>query len=153
MVGYVLLISIAIALSTAVFFYLKLYLPSDNPECDQDIKLSIDYASCTIDSGQNTYSIINLNITNRGLFKVDGAYIKIGNVDRAYKETLNNVEEGLESECNPSLVLNPGETFCGRYNYNSAPSGVQEITVQPVVWIDNKPVLCEALVSKRISCA
>ena len=48
MVGYVLLISIAVALSTAVFFYLKLYLPSDKQDCYQDINLVIDSVGCNI---------------------------------------------------------------------------------------------------------
>ena len=47
MIGYVLLISIAVALSTAVFFYLKLYLPDEKPDCYQDINLVIEGVSPT----------------------------------------------------------------------------------------------------------
>lgn len=154
MVGYVLLIAIAVALSSAVFYFLRLRLPSDNPQCDVDIKISIDSVSCNLNSPVNpSYSIINLNITNRGLFKVDGAYVKIGDSGRVFRETLNNVEEGLVSSCNNEDYLNPGDTFCANYNYNVVPSSVQEITVEPFVWVDNKPVLCsDAVVKKEINC-
>ncbi|MEK6909158.1 MAG: hypothetical protein AABX23_03845 [Nanoarchaeota archaeon] len=154
MVGYVLLIAIAVALSTAVFFYLKLYLPDERPECDVDIKLSIDYASCTLNRPTNPlFSTINLNITNRGLFKVEGAYVKIGDYNRAFRENLN-LDLNLNSICNGNTsVLNPGEKFCKTYTYNLVPTQVQEISVQPVIWIENEPVLCpEAVVTKIVPC-
>ena len=154
MVGYVLLIAIAVALSTAVFFYLKLYLPDERPECDTDIKLTIDYASCVIDvANASTSSIVNINVTNRGLFKVEGAYIKIGDVGREFKEDLNPTLS-LTSNCNNlESVLNPGKIFCGTYSYNAIPTVPQEISVQPVIWVNNEPVLCsEAVATRRVVC-
>jgi len=151
MVGYVLLIGIAVALSTAVFFYLKLQLPDERPECDADIKLSIDYASCV--SNAVSFSTIKINVTNRGLFKVEGAYIKIGDVDREFKEDLNP-SLFLTSPCNNfNESLYPDKMFCGTFPYNRNPTIEQEISVQPVVWKNNEPVLCsEAVVTKRIVC-
>lgn len=153
MVGYVLLIAIAVALSTAVFFYLKLYLPDERPECDVDIRLTIDSVTCTTSSG---FSTIDLNVTNRGLFKVEGAYVKMGDYNRAFREDLNPVNDptSLLSSCNGNTgVLNPGEKFCKIYTKDGVPTVSQEISVQPVVWIENKPVLCSnAVVSKTITC-
>ena len=152
MVGYVLLIAIAVVLSTAVFFYLKLYLPDERPECDTEIKLTIDSAKCKI---EDQFVKIDLNVTNRGLFKVDGAYVKIGDYNRAFREDLNPVNDptNILSLCNQDGILNPGEKFCKTYTKNDVPSVLQEISVQPVIWIDNKPVLCsEAVVSKTITC-
>src|SRR3989344_3866131 len=101
MVGYVLLISIAVALSTAVFFYLKLYLPSDKQECYQDIKLIIDSVSCKVNVvGSSGSSTVNINFTNKGLFNIPGVYIKIGEPDRIFKEPLNKPEDPLSSTCN-----------------------------------------------------
>ena len=150
MVEYVLLIAIAVVLSSAVFFYLKLHLPNEKPECNQDIRLTIDYAMCKLNPSHST---IEINITNRGFFKVQGAFIKIGDEGRVYRQDLNDIEKGFISECNRNITLNPDETFCGNYEYNALPNVSQEISVQPVVWIDNKPILCsEAVVSKRLVC-
>lgn len=154
MIGYVILIAIAVSISIAVFFYLKLYLPDERPECDVDIRLTMDSVSCVWSSPTNpSFVNINLNITNRGLFKVEGAYIKIGDYDRAFREDLN-ADLTLISGCNGNTgFLNPGEKFCKTYTYSPVPTGVQEISVQPVVWIENKPILCpEAVVSKTIAC-
>lgn len=153
MVGYVLLIAIAVSLSTAVFFYLKLYLPDERPECNVDVRLTIDSATCVLDSATNpTFSTININVTNRGLFKVEGAYIKIGDYDRAFREDLNP-DLTLISNCNGGTgFLNPGEKFCKTYPYDAV-SIPQEISVQPVIWIENEPVLCpEAVAAKTITC-
>ncbi len=157
MIGYVLLISIAVALSTAVFFYLKLYLPDERPDCYQDINLVIDGASCKKDSPNPGVSTVYINFTNKGLFTVDGAFIKIGDYDRIFRETLNKPEEGLMSRCknNNNLSLKPGEMFCRSYTYNNPlPGKLQEISVQPFIWIENKAVICpEAIVSRKIMCA
>lgn len=160
MVGYVLLIAIAIALSSAVFFYLKLYVPEDKAECDVDIKLVIDSVSCVWNQASGPlFSNVKINVTNKGLFNVEGAYIKIGDADRVFKEDLNP-SLTLISPCNGNLtdpgVLKPGQTFCKEaspYSYNKVPNVEQEISVQPVVYINGKPVLCpDGVVSKRVTC-
>jgi len=157
MVGYVLLIAIAVSLSTAVFFYLKLYLPDERPECEVDIQLTIDSVKCVWNAATSPiYVDIDLNMTNRGLFNVEGAFIKIGDYNRVYRTDLNppNDPTNIISICNgASGVLKPGEKFCGDYTYSLVPNVTQEISVQPVVWIDNKPVLCpNAVVTKTIVC-
>ncbi len=159
MVGYVLLISIAVALSTAVFFYLKLYLPSEKQECYQDIKLIIDSASCRVNTGtggSSSSSEVSINFTNKGLFNIPGVYIKVGEPDRIFKETINKPEDPLGSNCNGinEVVLKPGAAFCEEYTYHSGSSGIKEISVQPLIWIDNKPVICpDAVVTRNVVCA
>ena len=158
MVGYVILIVIAIALASAVFFYLKLYLPPEKPTCPADIDLVIDEATCTIAATVPTaVSNIEIKFSNKGLFSIDATYIKIGDVDRILRTTLNNPDQDrMFSSCNNFVEskLKPGAQFCGLYTYESAPSTVQEISVEPLVWIDNIPVLCpESIVTKRITCS
>src|SRR3989338_11015319 len=135
MVGYVLLIAIAVALATAVFFYLKLYLPAESSECYQDISLTIDSVRCVynpVSSGSPTSSTVYVNITNKGFFSVDGAYIKIGDEDRILRESLNSPEEGFNSTCNNySSILLPDASFCGSYSYGDAPNKVQEFSIEP----------------------
>ena len=160
MVGYVILIAIAVALSTGVFFYLKLYLPKEKPTCSQDIDLVIDSLNCSYVelSGSNPVtSRVEIKLTNKGLFNVDSAYIKIGDADRVFRTTLNDPpdEDRFTSECNNyELSLKPGAQFCKIYTYSSVPVSLQEVTVEPLIWIDNVPVLCpQSIVTKKIYCS
>ncbi|MBS3081988.1 hypothetical protein J4416_03610 [Candidatus Pacearchaeota archaeon] len=153
MIGYVLLISIAVALSAAVFFYLKLYLPSEKPECYQDINLVLDSASCEIVSDK---SIVRVNITNKGFFNVSGVYIKIGNSDRIFRTIINDPEDGfINSECSiTSASLAPGEKFCKSLSYESISTGLGELSIEPFVFIGNEVALCtEALITRPIACS
>ncbi len=167
MVGYVLLIVIALALAAGVFFYLKLYLPSDKPACSSDVDISIDEVVCVISSNTLPQDIY-INITNRGLFSIDSAFIKIGEIDRVFKSTLKdpsvqtNWFDTDPNKCpvGPSgngLELRPGEKFCGDYDFPA--SGIptigaeQEISVEPFMYLNNKPVICtEAVVKKTVTC-
>lgn len=152
MIGYVILVAIAVALATAVFFYLKLYLPPQKPTCSPDIDLVIEEATCTLGPSVSNVHIV---IGNRGLFTVNNVYIKIGEVDRTLRTLLNDPQgELLTSACNNyDTNLKPGAQFCGDYTYPSTPTSVQEVSVEPLVYIDNTPVLCpESIATQRIVC-
>jgi hypothetical protein len=159
MVGYVLLIALAIGLSIGVFFYLKLYLPSEKPNCPGDVAITLDEVKCTL-VGSND-AVIDISMTNRGFFTVDTAFIKIGQEDRTFRKTLNEVEDRLASSCNSmNLGLKPDEKYCDRLNYNAGsainnPLEIipQEISVEPLIYIDNEPILCQnAIARKKITC-
>ena len=68
-VAYVLLIAIAISLSIAVYAWIKVYLPKDVTECPEEISLMITEYNCDED-------LINLTVENKGLFDIDGFYMK-----------------------------------------------------------------------------
>ena len=144
MIGYVLLIVIAVALSIMVFAYLKLYLPKNEPQCYEDVAIALDDITC--ENGR-----IDFNIVNRGLFTVDGAYIRVGQEGRVFKKTLN--EDSLFFGNN---VLLPGVVWESPiYEYpDGAAGGNFELEVQPIVFIENKPALCENAVAKqKITCS
>jgi len=146
MVGYVLLIVIAIGLSVAVFAYLKLYLPKDQPKCHDDVILSIADASCVND-------VVNITLTNRGFFNINGAFIRIGDQGRVFKTLLNDDETQFLfiGDPNNDGLLNPGESWSKNYAYTS--TGPQELEIEPFLYIDGKPALCEkAVVSKIVNC-
>jgi hypothetical protein len=156
MVGYVLLIIMAVGLSIAVFAYLKLYLPKADAECKDNIIISIDEVSCELSQGTEYY--VSLKLTNRGLFNINGAFIRIGEQGRIFKILLNEEENFLFQEgAGSDNLLNPGETWEPEnfYLYEpDNPDAPQEIEVEPFVYIDNKPALCEkAIVSKTIFCS
>lgn len=163
MIGYVILIAIAIALSSAVFFYLKLYLPPDKPKCYENIDLTIDSIACvsgpTPPGGGNPASaLVLVNFSNKGLFSLDAAYIKFGEDDRTFRTILNDPPdlELMRSNCNAQdPELKPGALFCNSYNYSSPVSltTIYELSVEPLIWIDNNPVLCpESIVRERVFC-
>lgn len=141
MVSYVLLIALAISLSIGVFFYLKLYLPSESPNCPDDISITIDEIKCS----RNTLTsyVVDITLTNRGLFTIDSAYIKMGDADRIFKKSIYDPDGRLSSSCNSGLGLKPGESYCEILSVTGPiPSASQEISVEPLIYIDNEPVLC-----------
>jgi hypothetical protein len=144
MIGYVLLIVIAVSISVGVFFYLKLYLPSEQQQCPKDVSLVIDSVSCEND-------VVLISLTNRGLFSLDGVQIRIGDASRLVKTFLNE-ENGFIFFGDSDLELIPGEDW-NSPGYNYQGSGIQEIEVEPTMAIENKIVLCNnAVASKIVDC-
>ena len=152
MVGYVLLIVIAIGLSVAVFTYLRLYLPDEEPKCQDDVFITIESVECG--GGE-----VNITLMNRGLFNIDGTFVRMGNVSRIAKTTLSerHGHRFLPDTVNGDGILSPGEVWIKTYDKNDyvgfSMSDLQEIEVEPFVFVGNKPALCEkAVVSRQIDC-
>jgi len=152
MIGYVLLVGLAISLSAIVFIYLKLYLPSEKPQCYDDVELSIDEVVC--ESATPSGNAVRVTLTNRGLFSIDGAYIRVGEVGRLNKTLVNNPNTDRLFPCNGvGIELKPGETYCESFGYSGS-TGEIEVNVEPFVFIENKPVLCsKGIVSKTFDCS
>ena len=152
MMGYVILIIIAISLSIATFAYLKLYLPKNQPKCYEGVAISIDYVKCVDDNSDGIFNV-SLNLTNRGLFNINSVFIRIGEPGRLYKKFLN--EEVIESTFSnlPENILKPDQTWNSPiYDYSSS-DGVKELEIEPLLFIEGKPALCEnAVVTKNVQC-
>jgi cysteine-rich repeat protein len=101
MVSYTLLIIIAVAISIVVYSYLKLYLPSDRPECPADINLIIDDVVCIYDATVPTNTRIELTISNRGLFNVDSFFARVGVSGRKVRQQINKDSELLDPAITP----------------------------------------------------
>jgi hypothetical protein len=158
MIGYVLLIIIAISLSIAVYAFLVLYLPSEEPGCPEDIKIIVNEVSCIWSSGDGKWQI-EVSVTNKGLFGIDGIFIRVGDKDRIYKEVVNEDDE----EFLTGGGLPPGEEeTLGPYNLEdwtegqTTPPTNYEIEIEPFIFeLDksNKPQLCSHnLVTKNLIC-
>ena len=141
MMGYVLLIIIAIGLSIAVYSFLVLYLPSQEPGCPDDIKMTVDKVVC--DCSESNYVII-LDLTNRGLFDIDGVIVKAGKIGR-FGNVLNRDEADVTSP-------KAGEGISAMFTLldkddepvNSQPNNYQ-VEIEPYVFIEeesDKPQLC-----------
>ncbi len=107
--SYVLLILVAITISTLAYGFLKLYVPKEKPECKEGINLIIENAQCKHEAnGINNLSLI---LQNRGLFKVDRAFIRIGFESREFREDVpKNNPITLANKTTYDEGLNPKES-------------------------------------------
>jgi hypothetical protein len=155
MIGYVILVTIAIGLSVAVFAFLQLYLPKDTPVCNVDVSVGFVEPLCFDDDGtENDFDdqfTVSLRVANRGLFTVDGAFIRIGEENRIYRQVLGE-PEFLFAEDDAGGVLQPNSVSnIKRFSEEYVPS-VQNIPhileIEPFVLVDGKPALCQQSVSR-----
>jgi hypothetical protein len=73
MVGYVLLVTIAIIMGAIVYQWMRSYVPRESIECPDGVSIYIKEVNCEV-SGSDY--ILNLSITNNGRFNVDGYFIR-----------------------------------------------------------------------------
>ncbi len=72
MIGYVLLITFAIIMSTIVYQWAKTYVPKESLDCPDGVSISIKEFSCE----QGTLSTpLNLTLENNGRFNIAGYFI------------------------------------------------------------------------------
>jgi FlaG/FlaF family flagellin (archaellin) len=95
MVSYVLLIMIALGIAAAVFVWIAYYVPSINEreKCPEGVSLFIKQYSC-----DNTSKVLNLTVQNKGLFNIDGFFVRASN-DTTKKPiaALSSEYAGMES--------------------------------------------------------
>ncbi|MFH1801371.1 MAG: hypothetical protein ABH804_00860 [archaeon] len=72
MIGYVLLISLAITMGIITYGWIKSYVPKDTPECPDGVSVLIKSLNCTIEGGDIK---INMLLKNNGRFDLAGYYI------------------------------------------------------------------------------
>ncbi len=140
-VGYVLLIVIAIAISITVYAFLREQVPEDATACRDDVHLAIEDISCKDHT-------LNITLGNRGLFDVQGVYIKSGAQGSVYKIILNCLTENT-CVLNPGSEIAPGDTWNVRFT-NETLINDQEIEIQPLTLVDGKGVLCDKAIVKQI---
>lgn len=72
MIGYILLISIAVAISVMIYHWIKTYVPKDLPDCPDGTSIAIKKSSCTISSD----IILSVTLENNGRFNIAGYLIR-----------------------------------------------------------------------------
>jgi FlaG/FlaF family flagellin (archaellin) len=73
-IGYVLLIVVSIVMSVLVYNWIKTYVPSESPQCDEGASLFIQEIDYDCDN-----SILNITLKNNGKFSIHGFYIRVSN--------------------------------------------------------------------------
>ncbi len=150
-VAYTLLIIIALGLSVMVYSLLKVYLPKEKLSCEEDINLIVQDAACSYSPGN---SQLNLTITNKGLFKADAVYIRLGTESQKIRQQINKNNTYIYGE-NNMLGLNPGDYFSSQYDVTSivTSSGKYALEIQPAVVIKRILVGCDkAIITQEIVC-
>lgn len=160
-IGYVLLIVLAVAMGGAVYYFLQLYIPKEQAQCPEGASLIIKEASCN-----NTNGKLEVTLVNKGLFTLDGAFIKVGNASETFRTVVNcpgpyklppNCSIHFNDPTIPyrSRSLKSGENFTGKYFYENN-GGEHEIEIEPLIRVTNRSgdVLCEkAIVTQKVMCS
>jgi len=161
-VGYVILIIIAVSLSVVTYSFLKSYIPKEKAECPSDIGLIVENYTCkyiaSSGGGLGTQtSYLELAVLNKGLFIVDAAYIRLGAPGTKAKEQINKGDFNLYSEAGKP-GLNPGEvTSIPRSKFNIVSivnaAGSYELEIEPALIERNSIVTCKnAIILQTINC-
>lgn len=170
MVAYVLLIVIAVGLSVAVYAYLKVYVPKDKPECQQDIALIVQQKICTISP---TGLTLEIQLKNKGLFSVNAAYIRIAPSDKNVREWINPDEahDGEDADFYLAPIpgtleqkkagLAPGASWpvsppkiLTTNKFTGTSSAPYTIEIEPAVYSDDELTVCpKAVITQPVTCA
>ncbi len=149
-VSYAILIVITISLSIGVYAFLKVYIPKQTTECQADINLIVQDYSCSFAKKE-----LNITLLNKGLFKADAAYVRLGNVGQKVKPQINKNDFLLFGPGN-TPGLNPGDSSFSSYIISSGiiPSaGTYELEVQPVVIQNKQLVPCsKGIITQSVEC-
>jgi hypothetical protein len=74
MIGYVILVSIALVMTSIVFAILKGYVPFNKPECPDNVYIFVK------DTEYDCLDSLNLTLKNKGNFNVAGYFIRASNI-------------------------------------------------------------------------
>ena len=154
-VGYTILIVIAISLSIMVYSFLKLYIPKEKVSCEEDVRLVVQDYVCK-------GGWLNITIANKGLFKADAAYVRFEDRDKGFKNQ-TNPNDFLLYNPDQTLGLDPGQKYDSSYELKKYgfptinPNGNYSLELQPAIIgeVEGKklPIVCEnGIITQSIKC-
>lgn len=162
MVGYVMLVVIAVGLSVVVYSFLRSYVPPlDTIECPADMTLVIQNSSCFQSGGEYRLQLV---LSNRGLFNINAAYIRIAQENRKVKSLINDalsqstVPGGVYIFGSTNNSLIPGQSIqtgaypLGRFGVTSGKYGLE---IQPAIFKGDsiKLALCSnSIITQTVEC-
>ena len=150
LVSYVLLITIAVALSILVYNWLRFYVQDDDvKECKEGISIVIQDYECLLPVGGEDGSL-NLTLKNKGRFNVDGFILKVHDRERA--------ELGLYTFSSNGSALITAELYNNLYAFSESKGNTSElekitlIEAQPFVFENNEKTYCQKVSSQSVEC-
>ncbi|PIZ82551.1 hypothetical protein COX97_04240 [Candidatus Pacearchaeota archaeon CG_4_10_14_0_2_um_filter_05_32_18] len=158
MIAYVLLIVIGISVAFLVYQWMKLQIPAQLEKCPEDVRIIIKDYECS--QGNK----INLIFQNKGLFNIDGVYVRYsdkpdeitatGLKPSGASNSLTNEERGfLYFGVGIPNPLAPDKTYNQTFDYGEL-GLIKRVQVQPFVLSEeNKIVLCsENTITDKVEC-
>jgi hypothetical protein len=155
LISYTLLIILAVSASVLVFNYLKVLTPKDKITCPDGNSLIMTSYNCTYNPAGT--STLNITLSNKGRFTLDGAYIRIGGINKAAKKLVNK-NDSIFLIHNDQPGLKPGEENTYSYNfptiYLNSSAGDYLLEIQPAMVDENtkKFAACTSFV-QTITCS
>lgn len=166
MIAYVMLIVIAVGLSAGVYTFLKVFVPKDTFQCQEDVQMIIQAASCTAQA--NGKYLVSVELANRGYFYVPDVFIRFGISGKEVRSQLNpdqtslalsgtsglNCPKALSTDPCTDKGLKPGQSFSVNLADVSASAGSYVVEIQPAVRSD-KGVLAicpSAVTTQAVEC-
>jgi len=152
MVGYALLVALALSIALLVYAWLKAYTPGNVENCPEDIALILADVVCNPSS-----KLINITLQNKGLFNVNGFYLKASNTSGIPIYNLKNVS-GANDEIFLKGVVRTGafksndlQLHILNYSYIKL---ITAIEIEPFVTNDqNEDILCsKAAITEPVNC-
>ena len=144
-IGYVLLVVMALGLGVGVYTYLSALTPKDKPECKNDIHIILVNYTCSAGN-------LEVNLQNKGLFRIDAAYVRIGGENQKVKDLINN-EDVFFGVIDGQKGLSPGKTITQRYINPIITQGTLGLEIQPAVFDKNDLAICEsAVITQPVEC-
>jgi flagellin-like protein len=80
-IGYVIMVTIAIVLAGIVYTWLRTYVPKEVVECKDSVSLSVDGYKYEVVAGETNRYDLSVNFSNTGSFDIEGYYIKVAATD------------------------------------------------------------------------
>ena len=155
-IGYVLLVIIALSLSLIVYTWIKGILPGKTEKCPDGVSLVIDAYEC--DLGKE---MINITFKNQGRFNVDAAIIRFSNKSRGIPINILKSIGPLKADkvsgtiffINSSLNLNglePNQKLSNLFSFKDYKK-ITEIEVVPLKSVEGKLLICnDAIIKQKI---
>ncbi len=136
LIAYVLLVTLGIALSVVVYTWLKSYAaPSQLKTCPDGISLVIQDYSCLSNN-------ITINLSNKGLFKINGYIFRINNETDVSGDPIG-LPVNLVAMVTLTNPLNPGEITSHSWPYKAKYGRIVEMEIQPFRLDGTKKILCD----------
>ena len=144
MVGYVLLITLAIVMSVIAYNYMKTYLPREPPQCQDGISILIKEVTFAPDAGNLSNSKLVLTLKNNGRFNEAGYLIYASNKSEEGLPTLDlstyysNASGGRRLGNSilffsaSGILLEPGDETNHTFNIPSALGEIYFVSITPI---------------------
>lgn len=157
-IAYVLLIVIGVSISVMVYNFLKVQIPNQEEKCPEDVHIVVKNSLC--DESNNR---LNITFQNKGLFNVDGIFLRGVNQSGGAAVTPIRLEQDLNPLTDSAKgffyfgrgtpnPLSPSEEINIMFIYNDP--GIYGVQVQPFIISDKgKLILCsESVINNDIEC-